>query len=62
MKSDKYIYEKGIFPYEYFTDLSKFRDTCFSTDRSFFSKVNDERISENEYLRAQNIWKEFSYL
>ena len=47
MKSDKYIYEKGIFPYEYFTDLSKFRDTSLPPIEAFFSKLNDEGISED---------------
>ena len=59
MGGKKYIFEKGIFPYEFFTSLDKFKDTSLPPIESFHSALNDEEISADDYLKAQNVWKEF---
>jgi hypothetical protein len=46
------LYAKGIFPYEWFDSFNKFDDVELS---SFYSYLNEEGITEEEYTRARNV-------
>ena len=54
------IIDKGVMPYEWFDCLDKLQANCLPPIESFYSKLNDEGITEADYLRAQNVWSEFS--
>jgi hypothetical protein len=50
---------KGIYPYEYMTCRERFRETSLPPKESFYSKLTEEEVSDEEYARAQLIWKKF---
>ena len=53
------FYQKGSFPYEYFTDESKFDETSLPPREAFYSHLNEEHISDDDYKRAQHVWNHF---
>ena len=53
------LLRKGIYPYEHFDSFSKFSETCSPPKSAFFNSLKDEHISEEDYVRAQNVFKQF---
>ena len=53
------LYRKGIYPYEYMDSWEKFSETSLPKKEDFYSKLNDEHITEDEYAHAQTVWKTF---
>ena len=53
----KLIKKKGIYPYEFFNSIKKFKETNLPDIDKFFSSLNDCGINEKEYQRA--CWKVF---
>ena len=51
--------EKGIYCYEYVTSLSVLDETSLPPKECFYSELTQEGVSDEEYERAQNIWKTF---
>lgn len=51
---------KGVYPYDYMDDKSKFLETQLPPPEAFYSILNDEHISESDYTHAQNIWRVFN--
>jgi hypothetical protein len=49
---------KGIFPY-IFDTFNKFDDVELPPRDSFYSNLNEECISEEEYARAKDVWTTF---
>ena len=56
----KFIRQKGVFPYKYINDYSKLDETKLPSKDEFYNDLIDEHISEEEYERAQSIWKLFN--
>ena len=56
MGTDESLFCKGVFPYEWFDDIEKLEVTSLPPRDEFFSKLNDEGISDADYLRAQKLW------
>jgi hypothetical protein len=54
------LYAKGIFPYEWFDTFNKFDDVELPPRDSFYSNLNEEGITEEEYARARNVWTTFN--
>ena len=52
--------DKGVYPYDYFTNFSKFNETELPKKEDFYSKLTEEHIKDTEYERAQKIWKHFN--
>ena len=50
---------KGIYPYDYMNGIEKFSEETLPTIEEFYSKLNDNNISEEDFDHAQRIWKEF---
>ena len=61
-KGDKFdlMIRKGIYPYDYMDSFDKFEDTVLPTKDQFYSLLNDEHISDEDYNHAQKVWKTFS--
>ena len=53
------LYKKGIYPYEYMDSWARFSETSLPDKQVFYSKLNDEHITENEYAHAQKVWETF---
>ena len=51
--------EKGVYPYDYVSSISKFSETQLPPKSEFYSKLNDEVITD-DYQHAQNVWKKFN--
>ena len=47
--------KKGVYPYDYVSSLSKFDETQLPPQKEFYSKLNDENISDEEYQHALNV-------
>ena len=50
---------KGVYPYEYMNSLERLKETKLPPKGAFYSRLNDEGISDKDYLHAQNVWKTF---
>jgi hypothetical protein len=57
--SNELLFAKGIFPYEWSDSFEKFDRTELPPKDAFYSQMNEEGITDDEYLRAQNIWTAF---
>ena len=53
------LYKKGIYPYEYMDSFEKFSETSLPKKEDFYSKLNDDHITEYEYAHAKKVWKTF---
>ena len=53
------ITQKGVYPYDYVSSIEKFGETELPPRKEFYSKLNDEDITEDEYQHALNVWKTF---
>ena len=53
------ILRKGVYPYEYIDSLDRFDETQLPPIDKFFSKLNDEGISQKDYEHAQKVWEAF---
>ena len=51
---------KGIYPYDYMDSFEKFNVNKLPLKEEFYSILNDENISDDDYSHAKNIWNEFS--
>ena len=47
---------KGVYPYEYMDSWEKFEETTLPAKEAFYSKLNLENISDEDYLHAQKVW------
>ena len=52
--------QKGIYPYDYMDSFIKFNDTQLPNKKDFFSILNNEHITHEQYNHAQNVWKTFN--
>ena len=51
---------KGVYPYDYVSSIDKLKETKLPSKEEFYSKLNDEEISEEEYQHANNVWNTFN--
>jgi len=59
ISKDSILYKKGIYPYEYMDSWERFSETRLPDKEKFYSKLNDEHITDEEYAHAQTIWEAF---
>ena len=50
---------KGVYPYDYMDSFDKFKSQLPSQE-DFFSILNNEHISDENYKHAQNVWNTFN--
>ena len=51
--------QKGVYPYDYMDSFDKF-DEKLPTKEEFYSILNNQHISDDEYKHAQTVWSTFS--
>ncbi|MEB2589911.1 hypothetical protein SOP87_30245, partial [Bacillus cereus] len=52
----KLIRRKGIYPYDYVTDFSKFDECSLPPQQEFYSKIRGSGITDDDYHHAQLVW------
>ena len=58
--TDELLKKKGVFPYEFMSGFDKLAVNELPPEKDFYSKLNDEHISDEQYEHAKNVWKEFN--
>ena len=53
------VKRKGVYPYEYMDTLERLKETKLPPKEAFYSKLNNEDISDEDYAHAQNVWRMF---
>ena len=59
-RKQSFLLRKGVYPYDYVDSPTKLNDTELPGKEHFYSKLNDEHISDEDYTHAQEVWKEFN--
>ena len=52
--------KKGVYPYDYMDSFKKFKNKKLPTKEEFYSIMNDESISDDDYKHAQKVWETFN--
>lgn len=60
-KQLKMLKQKGVFCYDYVSDSSKLKRKTPPRKKAFFSKLTNETISDANYQRFLDTWKEFGF-
>ena len=53
------LLRKGVYPYEYMDSWERFTETALPPKNSFYSELNLEDISDEDYVQAQEVWNVF---
>ena len=53
------LLKKGVYPYDWVECIGKLSETQLPPQESFFSKLRDEGISDEDYSHSQKVWDEF---
>ena len=52
--------KKGVYPYDFMDNIKKFEETNLPPKEKFYSKLNDENITQQDFEHAQKVWKTFN--
>ena len=50
---------RGVYPYDYVSSMEKLSETQLPPKEEFYSKLNDEGISDDDYKHSINVWNTF---
>ena len=53
------VSRKGVYPYEFMDDFEKFKKQSLPKKTSFFSRLKQAKISDEDFDHAQKVWEEF---
>ncbi|XP_072048278.1 uncharacterized protein [Amphiura filiformis] len=53
------LVRKGVYPYDHVDSLKKLEETCLPPKAAFYSRLNEESISDEDYEHAQSVWESF---
>ena len=56
----KLLLRKGVYPYEYMDSSKRFNETELPSKDKFYSTLNLEDISDDDYAHAINVWNTFN--
>ena len=56
------LLRKGVYPYDYMDDVSKFQERQLPPKEAFFSQLTEEHISDEDYKHAQTVFIRFHLL
>ena len=52
--------KKGVYPYEHMDSLEKLEETELPPKEAFYSRLNNEDISDEDYAHAKKVWETFN--
>ena len=55
----KKVIRKGVFSYEWLTNVAKLDQNCLPQKDQFFSRLNSNGITDADYAHAKDVWKTF---
>lgn len=58
-KKFKLMKQKGVYPYDFIDNFDKFNKTELPTKEDFYSLLNDEHITGEQYKHPENVRKKF---
>ena len=60
-KDDKLslLTRNGVYPYVYMDSPEKLKETKLPSKEAFYSRLNDEGISDEDYAHARKVWETF---
>ena len=50
---------KGVYPYDYVDSSDKLKETKLPPKEKFYSRLDEEDISDEDYIHAQKVWEAF---
>ena len=53
------LLRKGVYPYDYMDNISKFQERLVPPKEAFFSQLTEEHISDDDYQHAQTVFTSF---
>ena len=53
------IKRKGVYPYEYMDSVERFEEKKLPPKEAFYSSLNDNHISDEDYEHAKKVWDAF---
>ncbi|CAB4010085.1 Gastrula zinc finger [Paramuricea clavata] len=53
------VTQKGVFPYEFLDDISKFDTKGLPSKDKFYSSLYESKVKKEDYQRAQKVWDHF---
>ena len=51
---------KGVYPYDYVNSIKRLKETKLPPNEAFYSKLDEEEISDEDYQHAFNVWNSFN--
>ena len=57
----KLLTKKGIYPYNFFDNIKKYKENKLPIESEFFNQINNKNISNEDYKHAQNVFKIFKF-
>ena len=58
-KKLKLMKQKGVYPYDYMDSFNRFSEKKLPNKDDFYSILNNEHISDTQYVHAIKAWKKF---
>ena len=52
--------QKGVYPYDYVDSFEKFNESQLPIKKDFYSILNNQHITGEDYHHAQNVWETFN--
>ena len=53
------LLRKGVYPYEYMDSWKRFKEESLPDKESFYSELNNEHITDEDYAHAEMVWDTF---
>ena len=58
-KNLKLMKQKGVYPYDYMDSFNRFSEKKLLNKDDFYRILNDEHISDKQYVHAIKVWNTF---